>query len=240
MEHLREQLAQALAAKQGADTAAALARADRDRAESHVAKCQRRLSEYEGLHDEITAETIVQLRDVGRAVELSDGLRGKVAELDAALIEAAAAERALAQLEREHAEAAGVAAAASRAAETTIAAILMRHAESLAWRHLELLAEAGAVRQSLLAANHALANKGVFPPGIVLQVLGTSIPELARVQDTGPWQRAAEALRADPRAEVAIALPQPRPVLPPVPAAVPWPPKLMVPIAPPPPPDAAE
>jgi hypothetical protein len=93
-----------------------------------------------------------------------------------------------------------------------------------------------AIRSSLLAFNHASANRGILLTPMTARVLGNNLSELARVQDTSSWQRAADALKADPVAEVSIALPDPRPVIPPIPAA-PIEPRIMVPVAPLPPED---
>jgi hypothetical protein len=89
--------------------------------------------------------------------------------------------------------------------------VLNRRADTMAWEHDRLLAQAASLRSCLLAFNHAIANRGVLLTPMTERVLGNSISELARVLDTSPWQRAAETLKADPMAEINIALPDPRP-----------------------------
>lgn len=228
---LRDRLAEAITTRQETDAAAARAQGDCDRAELHADRCRRRLAEHDDLDDAITAATVEQLRDAGRAVELGGDLRARISARDDARIELQGAERAAEQLRREFVTAGQEATNAARTVDTFVTAILAGEAEALAYRHLELLAEAAAIRASLLAANHALANRGVQLAWPVLQVLGHDISELARLQDVTPWHRAAAALRADPRAAITIDLPAPRPVMSPRPAA-PVMPRLMVPSAP--------
>jgi hypothetical protein len=210
-QELREQLAAASRLKSESETALGRAQAAHDRAEHHVAKCRQRAASYVGLDDAIAASMVEALRcDAGRvSADLTEEQELAIGDREKARAELTAAENALNVFRAEYAQASSAHGDAARAVDMLIACVLATHAEAIAVEHEALGARAQMLRGVMISFDRFATPYGAPIPNVLRHVY-TQIDRsaFARVTDTAAWRAAADALRADPQAEVTIALPE--------------------------------
>jgi hypothetical protein len=199
----RAALVEAKAAQQRADAALAKAVEAHGRALALVETCKQTLAGYASQDFDRLAATLTSLRDDDGGLTLpalDDRLiRRETAKLDLEDAEAAA-ETLLHELTlaREQADA-----AARRVNMAVMSVLSIAVADRIADQHADLLRQAAALMDTLLAFDRFSAGSGVRLSGKVSTlVLSQGTALLARLRDTSSWRAAAEKLLADPMAEI--------------------------------------
>jgi hypothetical protein len=136
-----------------------------------------------------------------------DAHQVKLVERAQAEVEAKAAETAAATLLVEMADASARADTAARAVEKLIVRVLGFAADRQGEECRELQAEMNRRKISLLGYDRLATPHNVFTSQAARLALGEVTAQDAYRADVVPWRRAADALRADPQAEIAIDLP---------------------------------
>jgi hypothetical protein len=205
---LRAKLADALDAQKATDEAARQAEAAHERAEQHLSKCQQRVAQYLGLDDIIAAATVDALRSgaTGRA-ELSEKHELALTDRERARTEMQAAERAVATFRQERAAAAQAAGDAIKLVDLLVAKVLAFTAGSIADAARIKLAEVEAARRTLIAYDKMATPLRIPSPPAIYAVTGVADAREVFISDVTPWTRAADALRADPHANVSVEIP---------------------------------
>jgi hypothetical protein len=204
---VRAQLTEALAAQVAADEAAQQSVTLHRRAEDYRGKAQKRLAEYASLDSEIAAATMTALRDGIDPSTAREQFGARIAERATALAAAQGAETAAATLLHEMTLASQRTTDAARAVDALAVRVLAFAATRLAeeWRAHQ--AEMDRRRTALLGFDRVATPHRVYASLPVRIALGSVDTYETGRADFEVWQRAVEALRADPQAEVEIALP---------------------------------
>jgi hypothetical protein len=215
---LRQQLQHALDAQRNVDENLRRAEDARGRAEHLLQKCQQRLAEFATLDAEVIEHKVTALKcDVD--VDLSDGLRRRIADRDLARTDLHATEEATSILRVDLAQAAAAAGDAAKAVEALKCSVLNTQAEGIAVRFHASMREAERCVRALAAFDMFIAGRGGVLPGLVRGVL-LAEPKDMRVPASAlggvsvdAWQRAGDALKADVQATVSMddLLPPPPP-----------------------------
>jgi hypothetical protein len=141
--------------------------------------------------------------------DLNEAKERRLIAREKARTEAAAAEHAAKVFLAERAEASAAAGRAKEATDRVLRAVLALTAETIAWEHEQLLAQAAVRRDALFGFNRFSANLIPALPPMTRKVLGNDMAQFARARDTSSWRSAADRLREDPQAPIEIALAKP-------------------------------
>ena len=185
------------------------AREVHERSKCHLADCEARLRSFDGLDEEIGAATVAQLADEHRSrIELPDALRFKQSARSLAQDDLRAATQAERTLAAALEEAQREAASASQKARIAVVRLTHLRAEELAIEALTLEARATVLRELVLAADSVAVK-----PGPAMRHLAADGQRYLRPVDRSGWQRAREALLADPDTSIDIPLPELPPLM---------------------------
>jgi hypothetical protein len=206
---LRTELAAALQAREAAVEGLSRATQAFERAEHRRQKAESHLATFLGLGDQMTAHAVAMARHAEHSDELlPEALERRLSDRTAAEHAHRAAcdaatilRRELAEVSRRHGDA-GV----------KVDALVMRLlgvavADLLAAEIMELRGEIERRRESLLVFDRLCTPARVPMSRAVLQALGEANIRPLQPEEMARWQVVADALRADPEAELAIELP---------------------------------
>jgi hypothetical protein len=204
---LRSQLAAAIDAQKAADATVQAAQEANERGLAHVQRCRAALARHIDIDARITDHTVAQLKNGKDDAALPDDLANQLAARDRARTDLLAAENAAAILLRELSAASQEAGNAAKAVEMLVCRVLSFKAGTIADDCRMKLAEVEATRRTLLGFDKMATAMKVPMPGAISSVIGEVDARAIYGADITPWQRAADALRSDPHAAVAIDVP---------------------------------
>jgi hypothetical protein len=206
---LRQRLAELLEAHLAAEKLLFAATEAHQRAELRRQACVRKLAAFADLDHRLTAATTAALRAGGDV----DGVHEQFAEQTGAraraTLESAAADGACGQLLHEMATASQRAGELARQIDIAVIRVLAARGHDLALQHAQKAAECRVLAETLLALDRMAAPCRVALSARVHAAMRDSgvAANIRSNPDLSSWTQAAKVLRADPMAEVEIAVP---------------------------------
>ena len=212
-QQLRATLAQVITAMQFANAQLDRSSATHQRSIKHAEHCREHLQTFDGLDDQITAQTIAALQsgDGRPRGGQDDELRQRIAERDVARANATASERAQRLLSEALVDASDDAAKAALAARRAALAVAAVEAAKLAQRVIDLEDEAKRTRERVYGFDRLAVNSHLALPPALHAVLWADDGHQLRRADSSSWQAAIDQLLTDASAEVSIEIPPPAP-----------------------------